>query len=98
MLLRWLVNQYLRDTAEGKLREVVSGIAPERSEPVTERAPRQEIRPAVVSNDSEQPSAPDFLPCHAAFIFALGIESGGLVDLLASSETSRHGHGVERAG
>jgi adenosylhomocysteine nucleosidase len=97
MLLRWLVNQYLRDATEGKLREVVAGIAPEGNEPVTERQPRQDIPPAA-ANDSEQASALDFLPCHAAFIFALSIESGGLVDLLAGSETSRHGHGVERAG
>lgn len=98
MLLRWLVNQYLRDTAEGKLREVVTGIVPERNEQATERPPRQDIRAASAANNSEQTPPPDFLPCHAAFIFALGIESGGLVDLLANSETSKHGHGIERAG
>jgi adenosylhomocysteine nucleosidase len=31
-------------------------------------------------------------------MFALGIESGGLVDLLKGAETSRHPHGTEHAG
>src|SRR5207253_10878797 len=41
---------------------------------------------------------PEFLPCDIAFIFALGIESGGLIDRLQGAETSRHAHGIERAG
>jgi adenosylhomocysteine nucleosidase len=32
------------------------------------------------------------------FIFALSIESGGLADQLKGAETSRHPHGIERAG
>jgi adenosylhomocysteine nucleosidase len=32
------------------------------------------------------------------FVFALGVESGGLVDLLKGAETSRQKHGTERAG
>lgn len=98
MLLRWLVNQYLRDAAEGKLRDVVAGVAPEPNAAASERHPRQNLQPVAPDNNSADPLAPDFLPCHTAFIFALGIESGGLVDLLANSETSNHKHGVERAG
>jgi adenosylhomocysteine nucleosidase len=101
MLLRWLVNQYLsnpslRDAAQERVREVVSEV-------LTERQPR---RPAAASGDVPRPvettnsnsADDDFLPCDVAFIFALGVESGGLVDCLKGDETSRHKHGIERAG
>ena len=45
--------------------------------------------------DSE---AEAFLPCDVLFLFALGIESGGLVDSLKGVETTRLAHGIERAG
>jgi adenosylhomocysteine nucleosidase len=41
---------------------------------------------------------PDIVPCDAAFLFGSGLEAGGLVDGLKSSETSRHAHGTEHAG
>src|SRR5262249_13764105 len=97
MLLRWLVNNYLREAAEGKVREVVQttlqrelpGKAP-RAEP---QLPTPGSGPPV-----SDPPATEFLPCDIAFSFALGIESGGLVDSLQEAETSRHPHGTERAG
>src|SRR5262245_19461974 len=92
MLLRWLVNQYLRDAAEGKVREVVNDIV----QPARTGA-RIQIAPA----NADEPSAaeaPEFLPCDVVFVFALSIESGGLVDQLKGAETSRHPHGIERAG
>ncbi len=75
------------------------------SEVLTERPPRGVIEPVAVKPHAE-PSAgepaeqpgDEFLPCDVAFIFALGIESGGLVDALKGAETSRHKHGLERAG
>jgi adenosylhomocysteine nucleosidase len=94
MLLRWLVNNYLRDAAEGKVREVVKDVtqAPMRSlEPLR-------VNPEPRTQNFEPSAAADLLPCDAAFIFALGIESGGLVDRLKSAETSRHAHGTEHAG
>jgi adenosylhomocysteine nucleosidase len=94
MLLRWLVNQYLRDAAEQKMREVVSDV-------LTERPPRNVIEPVAVKPHDEpaaEEAGDEFLPCEVAFIFALGIESGGLVDALKGAETSRHKHGLERAG
>jgi adenosylhomocysteine nucleosidase len=107
MLLRWLVDNYLREAAQGKVREVVTDVlqGPGRQTPV----PRQPTATRPTIRDSEVPeprtlnpetsSPPDaFLPCDAAFIFALGIESGGLVDNLKGAETSRHGHGTEHAG
>jgi adenosylhomocysteine nucleosidase len=99
MLLRWLVNQYLRDAAEGKLREVVGGITTSGSSAAAAaERPRPVAPPAIVTEKGEQAPRSEFLACDAAFIFALGIESGGLVDLLRDSETSSHPHGIERAG
>jgi adenosylhomocysteine nucleosidase len=92
MLLRWLVNQYLRDAAEQKVREVVA-------DTFTQRAPRPAPEPSPSpSSSSSENSDDEFLPCDVAFVFALGIESGGLVDALQGAETSRHPHGIERAG
>ncbi len=99
MLLRWLVNQYVRDAAEQKVRAVVSDV-------LTERAPRKakaalDGLPTASQSVSESftgSTDDEFLPCDVAFLFALGIESGGLVDCLKGEETSRHQHGVERAG
>lgn len=91
MLLRWLVNQYLRDAAEQKVREVVG-------DTFTPRAPRQPAEPTAKASEVSAGGDDEFLPCDVAFIFALGIESGGLVDALQGAETSRHKHGIERAG
>jgi len=105
MLLRWLVDQYLRDAAQNKLREVVTDItAPGRPKNGNEIAParthsKPESQTAALTSDPAATEPPaEFLPCHAAFVFALSIESGGLTDLLKSDEVSRHPHGVERAG
>lgn len=98
MLLRWLVNQYVRDTAEGKLRQVAAEmVGPTRAPQDTRLVTTQPD--SAANSAAAQDSAPaEFLPCHAVFIFALGVESGGLVDRLANSEISSHPHGVERAG
>jgi len=95
MLLRWLVNNYLRDAAQQKVREVVSDVLTER-QPRKAAAPADSSQKALVATDEE--SDDEFIPCDVAFIFALGIESGGLVDGLKGDETSRHKHGLERAG
>src|SRR5437868_6169718 len=105
MLLRWLVDQYLRDAAQNKLREVVTDItAPGRPKNESSIAParvhsKPESPTAALTTNSPATDAPaEFIPCHAAFLFALSIESGGLTDLLQSTEVSRHLHGTERAG
>src|SRR5262245_3487007 len=92
MLLRWLVNQYLRDAAEGKVRQAVNNII----QPPQQSA---DLGSAISTPESRAPSPePKFLPCDVVFIFALGVESGGLVDLLKGAEISRQRHGTERAG
>lgn len=94
MLLRWIVNNYLRDAAEGKVREAIAGVVqgpPREANPLPATAPEQ-------GGDWTPPSPDDFLPCEVVFVFALGIESGGLFDLLKETETSRLKHGAEHAG
>ena len=99
MLLRWLVDQYLRDAAHNKLREVVTDITTPGRPATSSLAPeRIHSKPESLPTASTTEEPPEFLPCHAAFIFALSIESGGLTDLLQGGETSRHSHGTERAG
>jgi adenosylhomocysteine nucleosidase len=101
MMLRWLVNQYLREAAEGKVREVATGLKQSMMQQITSpnSPPDAPPEPRTLNPEPRTPN-PDseFIPCDAAFIFALGIESGGLVDLLKNAETSRHAHGAERAG
>jgi adenosylhomocysteine nucleosidase len=91
MVLRWIVNRYLHEAAEQKLRQLAAG------------APAHVESPQAGASRGKSPSGvaaerDDFLPCEIAFVFALGIESGGLVDCLKDAETSRHKHGIERAG
>jgi adenosylhomocysteine nucleosidase len=106
MLLRWLVNQYLRDAAQQKVRDVVSDVLTERGPRQVKASPSPAASESPESHGSGAPSAAgsdanrdaEFLPCDVAFLFALGIESGGLVDALHGAETTRLAHGLERAG
>jgi adenosylhomocysteine nucleosidase len=109
MLLRWLVNNYLRGAADGKVRAITDDLkrnvleqATDASQRVLSRrepdASERPPRPAPRDADSTSSSSEQFLPCDVAFIYALGIESGGLVDCLKGAETSRLGHGIEHAG
>src|SRR5262245_53854720 len=93
MLLRWLVNQYLREGGEGKVREVVAGLSR-----VAQPKSIQGSEVKVQEGKAQEEGTSEFIPCDVAFIFALGIESGGLVDLVKGAEVSRLAHGVEHAG
>ena len=99
MLLRWLVNQYLQDAVQGRGREILGEVL--RGATAGPNVPSADSKFAA-DDPSPEPrtlnSQPPLLPCQVAFLFALGIESGGLVDLLKDAETSRHKHGTERAG
>src|SRR5690242_15997748 len=102
MLLRWIVNQYLREAGQGKVRDVVGGLI--RAQGSAFRVQDVDDKGQGTGDKSQESvvrsheAAEEFLPCDVVFIFALGIESGGLVDRLKGEETSRHKHGTERAG
>ncbi len=96
MLLRWLVNNYLRQATQGQMRGAIGDLAGQVLQPANSdsRLPTPDSQPPSES----APPAEEFLPCDVAFVFALGIESGGLVDLLNAAERSRQKHGTEHAG
>jgi adenosylhomocysteine nucleosidase len=103
VLLRWIVNNYLREAAEGKVREVVGDLlhkptSPQPSSDSCLLTPDSSSPEPRTPNPEPSSASAEVLTCDVAFVFALGIESGGLVDLLQGAETSRHKHGVEHAG
>lgn len=88
MLVRYLVNAWIRQAAQTKLQEAVSEIA-------------REASPAAASQPSEQThddDAGEARPCEAAFMFALGVESGGLVDRWDGMTRRRFKHRTEYHG
>jgi len=87
MLLRWLVNNYLREAAQGQLKSVVMDTL-------------RGVQPGASTAEEGQPATPPELapPCDIAFIFALGIESGGLIDKLSGSTTTKCKSFLEHAG
>ena len=99
MLLRWLVNQYVGQAARRRLESVVvetlrggrTACGPPQSGD-TQAAADAEGRP---QSPHGQELAP---PCDVAVIFALGIESGGTIDMLDEASTTRVGPFTEHAG
>jgi len=79
MLLRWLVSNYLRQTAQQTLRETAS-----------------ELLSRPRSADAEDGEGE--VGCDVAVLFALSIESGGLVDLMSDAQTVRIGELIEHTG
>ena len=100
MLLRWLVNNYLRDAAQDRVRDVLSNVlerpAAGRSE--AEQTLVESPERTMSAADEAQEAGEDFLPCDAVFMMGQGIEAGGLIDLVNGAERSRHKHGIEHAG
>ena len=92
MLLRWLVNQYVGQTARQKLQEVVVETLRGQRPGAGSQEPGAG---GQGPGDDEDQLAP---PCDLAVIFALGIESGGTVDLLEQAHTTRVGSFTEHAG
>ena len=88
MLLRWLVSNWLQGTAGQKARATVQDVLHSqlRGAKHTDAAP----------DDGEPPPPPP--PCDIAFIFALDLEAGGLVDLLQDHVRSRYATCVEHSG
>lgn len=87
MLLRWLVNNYLREAAQGKLQSILQETL-------------QGGKPTAGATTEGKDTGPPELapPCDVAFIFALGIESGGLVDKLAGASATKCKSFVEHSG
>jgi adenosylhomocysteine nucleosidase len=87
MLLRWLVNNYLREAAQGKLQTILQD---------TLRGGNPEDAAPTEGKESGPPElAP---PCDVAFIFALGVEAGGLVDKLKGATVTKCKSFLEHAG
>ncbi|MBW3599869.1 MAG: hypothetical protein KY475_21680 [Planctomycetes bacterium] len=85
MLLRHLVNTWLRQAAQERLQEAVSEIA----HGAAEAAPTEE--PESAAEEVQAPVA-------AAFLFGSGVESGELVDLLEDAERRRFRTRIEHDG
>ena len=85
MMLRYLLSNWVRQTAQQKIREVVTNAAQHR---------------ATDGRDGEQDSpAPEPPPAAEVIcVFALGAEAGGAVDLLTECVTSRCASFIEYAG
>jgi adenosylhomocysteine nucleosidase len=84
MLLRWLVNNYLRDAAEQAVRQTIA----ETVKPRGQSAPSE--------GSSAEPNAE--AGCDLALIFALGMEASPLVDQLEDAASTKRGPFVEHAG
>ena len=87
MILRHLVSHFIRKTAEQKFREHMAG-SQQRGDEGAARA-----------EESPQPAQPpEVKPCDIAFVFALGVESGGFVDLLSEVVSTRCASYTEHTG
>ena len=89
MLLRHLVSQFIRSAAGQRIFEEVSNAA---------RGKQHHHRPDGDEGTRPPSHQPEPKPCEVAFVFALGIESGGLVDLARDVVTSRCPSFVEHVG
>ncbi len=87
MLLRWLVNNYLREAAQGKFQSVLA-------ETLRGGSPH-----AAPSEERKEAGPPELAPpCDVAFIFSLGVEAGGLVDKLSGASATQCKTFIEHAG
>ena len=87
MLLRWLVNNYLREAAQGKLQSVLADTF------------RGGNPSAAAGVEGKEPGPPELAPpCDVAIIFALGIEAGGMVDKMSGASSTQCKSFMEHAG
>jgi len=75
MFLRWMVNSYLRQTAQRQFHQVLGDVL-------------QGGRPSSVENEDGTPAEPP-PPCAAAMVFGSDLEGGGFIDTLTSTQSSR---------
>lgn len=110
MLLRYLLGQYVRQTAEQKLYEAVrhagmgtrreGGAEPDEPGPPDSQAadPRGAENRDADSEPQAGPAPPPLPPCEVAFLFALQMEAGGLCDLLQQRVSLRCDSFIEHRG
>jgi adenosylhomocysteine nucleosidase len=87
MWLRWVVSNLLSQVAEEKVRKAV-----DKARHVVEPALRRQGEQADA--EPQEPAG----PCETLVIFALGLESGGLVDRMENVVTMQCASFVERSG
>ena len=86
MVLRWVVRNWLGNLARQKVRQTVV------------EAAREKLAEAAEGPDTEEPAREE-RPCDVGVVFALGIEAGGLEDLLDGAVLTRgHGFVVRQGG
>ncbi len=94
MLLRYLLENYIRSAAGSSLRETLAQVLSQSGIGGSETAPLKAKQRGENFRDSEE-LAP---PCDAAVIFALNAESGGLIDLLEKPSITKVEGFIEHAG
>ena len=85
MWLRWVVSNLLHQVAEQKLRQAVEQV-------------KQPGPPDDSLDQAESARVPEPVSCDVVLVFALGIESGGLVDRLTEVVTTRCASHLEHVG
>jgi len=86
MVFRWLAANWLGSTARQRVRQAALQTA------------REKLIEAVKEPDAEEPPRRE-RPCEVGVVFALGIEAGGLEDLLQGAVSIRgHGFTVRQGG
>lgn len=91
MWLRWVVSNLLSQVGEDKMRQAVA-----HAKTVVEPALRRQMHATGDASADEAPEPTG--PCDLVVLFALGLESGGLIDQMTDVVTTRCATFVERAG
>ena len=94
MLLRWLVTTWFQQSGREKMRDAVQSVLQDHLRP--KPAAGRPAAPGAAAPDDAEPVPP--LPCDVAFIFALNIEAGGLVDFLQDHVRTHCATFVEHGG
>lgn len=99
MFLRWMVNSYLRQTAQRKLYQVVGeAMGGRRVETGERRRAENRSTDAGEAGEGSESDAPPPPPCSAALVFGSDLEAGGFVDTLKNSQATRCASYVEFDG
>ena len=102
MWFRMLVGQYVRHAAQRAVMDAVSGARQQRDHRSQRESGADDSNAGAVDSRAEA-TGEDAAPqpsrrCEVIFVFALGVESGGLADLLEDRVSSRCATFVEHVG